>query len=277
MYIEENNGLKLLRFDSFTDKQPGGAASDGKGLPGVSCAVSTRTGGVSPEPFGGLNLGAWNGDSLENVGKNLDLFCSALGAAPDKLAAMRQNHTANVFVVEEGSVLPAENTDALVTAAAGVPLLALSADCALTVFYDSRRRALAVIHSGWKGGLLNIYSSVLNIMRLRFGTVPENIVAGVSPMISADHCPVREDFLEKLQAFYPGLEGRKFLTLREGRHHFSLRELLKYQLTALGVKKYEFMHLCTYAEKELFYSRRRDGESTGRFGLMAMLKEGYRG
>jgi copper oxidase (laccase) domain-containing protein len=31
------------------------------------------------------------------------------------------------------------------------------------------------------------------------------------------------------------------------------------------------MHLCTYSEKELFYSWRRDGEKTGRFGLLAML------
>jgi copper oxidase (laccase) domain-containing protein len=31
------------------------------------------------------------------------------------------------------------------------------------------------------------------------------------------------------------------------------------------------MHLCTYAEKELFYSWRRDGEKTGRFGLLGLL------
>lgn len=260
MYTEEKKGIKLLRFDSF------------KGQAGVECCVSTRAGGVSSAPFAGLNLGAWTGDNPENVGKNLDLFCAAFGADPGKLTIMRQRHTANVSVLEAGGGPPAENTDALVTAAAGVPLLAHSADCALTVFYDSRHRALAVAHSGWRGGLLNIYSSVLNVMRLRFGTVPENITAGVSPMISADHFPVRGDFLEKLQEFYPGEEGRKFLTLREGRHHFSLRELLKHQLAALGVKKYEFMHLCTYAEKELFYSRRRDGDTTGRFGLMAMLK-----
>ena len=261
MHIEEKNGLKLLRFDSFPAKQPG-----------VACAVSTRVGGKSTGCFAGLNLGAGNGDSGATVAKNLSLFCAALGADTGKLSSMRQRHTANVSVIDEGGGPPVDNVDALVTAAVGVPLLALSADCALTVFYDRQRRALAVAHSGWRGALLNIYGSVLNVMRLRFGTVPEDVMAGVSPMISSGHYPVGEDFLEKLQAFYPGEDGLKFITLREGRHHFSLRDLLKHQLAVLGVKNYEFMHMCTFSEKELFYSWRRDGKAAGRFGLMAMLK-----
>jgi len=92
-------------------------------------------------------------------------------------------------------------------------------------------------------------------------------------MISAAHYPVREDFLEKLKAFYPGGADKHLLTLKEGRHYFNLRELLRLRLEALGVKNHEFMHLCTYSEKEMFYSWRRDGEKTGRFGLMAMLKD----
>jgi YfiH family protein len=259
MKTEEKNGLKLLGFDIF------------KGQEGLACAVSTRQGGVSTGPYAGLNLGSGTGDKIENVEENLALFCQALGADPARLERMRQRHTANVAVVEAGGSVPPENTDALVTAAPGVPLLGLSADCALTLFYDPSRKVMAVAHSGWRGALLDIYGATLGVMRLRFGCRPGDIIAGVSPMISAAHYPVKEDFLEKLKAFYPGGEDRHFLTLREGRHFFNLRELLRLRLEALGVKRYEFMHLCTYAEKELFYSWRRDGEKTGRFGLLGML------
>jgi YfiH family protein len=259
MHTEEKNGLKLLRFDVF------------KGLPGLDCAVATRQGGVSAGPYAGLNLGSGTGDKIENVEANLELFCAALGAEPARLGRMRQRHTANVAVIEAGGGTPPDNTDALVTTAPGVPLLALSADCALTVFYDPAHKALAVIHSGWRGALLDVYGAALAAMRLRYGTQPGDVVAGVSPMISAAHYPVKEDFLEKLQAFYPGGANKHFLTLKEGRHFFNLRELLRLRLEALGVGKYEFMHLCTYAEKELFYSWRRDGEKTGRFGLLALL------
>ncbi|OGS10818.1 MAG: hypothetical protein A2234_00405 [Elusimicrobia bacterium RIFOXYA2_FULL_58_8] len=259
MFTEEKNGLKLLRFDNF------------KTLPGVTCAVSTRQGGVSSGPFAGLNLGTTSGDKPEAAAKNLALFCGALGADAAKTAFMRQRHTANVAVVEAGGQR-VENTDALVTAAPGVPLLTLSADCALTVFYDVQHKALAVAHSGWRGALLNVYGSVLAVMRMRFGTAAENVTAGVSPMISVANYPVQGDFMEKLAAFYPGPERLKFLMARDGKHFFNLRELLRFQLESLGVKRYEFMHLCTHERKDLFFSYRRDGAATGHFGLAAMLK-----
>jgi hypothetical protein len=260
MHTEEKNGLKLLRFDNF------------KALPGVACAVATRQGGLSSGPYAGLNLGPSTGDSQENVDGNLALLCAAMGAEPARVRRMRQRHTANVAVVEGGGGVPPENTDALVTNEPGVPLLALSADCALTALYDRRRKVLAVAHSGWRGALLGVYAAALNAMKLRFGTAPADVAAGVSPMISAAHYPVREDFLEKLKAFYPAGADRKFLTVKEGLHFFSLRELLRSQLEALGVEDHEFMHLCTYSEKDMFYSWRRDGEKTGRFGLLAMLR-----
>ena len=260
MFTEEKNGLKLLRFDVL------------KGLDGVACAVSTRQGGVSPGPFGGLSLGVGAGDNKEALAKNLELFCAAFGADPARIANMRQRHTANVAVVEAGGQAPAENTDALVTAVPGVALLTRSADCALTVFYDAKHKALGVAHSGWRGALLNANGAMLNVMSMRFGTKPEDIVAGVSPMISSAHYAVREDFLGKLEAFYPGSEHKNFINIQNGIHFFSLRELLRSQLNELGVKNHEFMHLCTYEHKELFYSWRREGAGTGHFGLMAMLK-----
>ena len=113
MYIEEKDGLKLLRFDGF------------KGLPGLECAVSTRAGGVSSGAYAGLNLGSGVGDNLEKVEENLALFCGALGAEPARLERMRQRHTANVAVVEAGGGVPPENTDALVTASPGITFLAL--------------------------------------------------------------------------------------------------------------------------------------------------------
>jgi YfiH family protein len=259
MYTEEKGGLKLLRFDNF------------RKLDGLTCAVSTRQGGVSAGPYAGLNLGPNTGDDPVNADRNLALFCGALGARPERLARMGQRHTANVAVVEGGGTAP-ENTDALITREPGVPLLALSADCALTVFYDARHGVIAAAHSGWRGALLGVYSAVLNTMRLRYGTEPAGVTAGVSPMISAAQYPVRGDFLEKLKDFYPAGADRKFLTVKEGLHFFSLRELLRFQLETLGETDHEYMHLCTYSEKELFYSWRRDGEKTGRFGLLAMLK-----
>lgn len=265
MITEEINGLKLLKFENLA------------GVAGLKHAVSTRHGGVSSGPYASLNLGFGAGDLSENAGENLSLFCEASGCPFEKTVRMRQAHTSNVRVIGPDFRFAGSppstvaDCDALVTNLKGVPLLALSADCALTVFYDPVRSVLAVCHSGWRGAMLNIYSQVVSVMKLRFGADPGGLIAGVSPMISAENYPVKDDFMEKIRLFYPEDVARKCLILKDGRHHFSLKDLLKYQFQDLGVRNYEFAHMCTYAHKELFYSWRRDGEHSGRFGLMAML------
>jgi hypothetical protein len=220
-----------------------------------------------------LNLGSGAKDLPGNSAENLRRLCAGLGVPVDKTARMAQAHTANVRVVgtDFDFSRAVEHTDALVTDLKGTPLLALSADCALTIFYDRAHFALAVCHSGWRGGMLNIYSQTAAVMKMRFGTIPGDLTAGVSPMISAENYPVKDELLEKLRIFCPEDVVRKCLILKDGRSHFSLKELLKHQLAELGVKNYEFANMCTYANKDLFYSWRRDGERTGRFGLLAML------
>jgi len=262
MITENRNGLTLLRFENLA------------GAPGLRHAVSTRLGGVSPAPFASLNLGFGAKDLPAHSAENLRRFCEALAVPFPRTVRMRQAHTATVRVIGPDFGFPPEppaETDALVTDLKDTPLLALSADCALTVFYDPVRSVLAVAHSGWRGAFLNIYSQVLAVMKLRFGSLPGELLAGVSPMISAANYPVKDDFVEKLRLLCPEEAARKSLVKEEGRTHFSLKELLKHQLTALGVVNYEFAHRCTFAEKELFYSRRRDGENSGRFGLLASL------
>jgi len=265
MITEEKDGLKLLKFENLA------------GETGLVHAVSTRPGGVSPAPYASLNLGFGTKDLPENVLENLRRLCGGINVPFEKTVWMRQAHTSNVRVIGSGfgfqAITPPApyETDALVTNLIGVPLLAVSADCALTVFYDPIRSVLAVAHSGWRGALLNIYSQVVAVMRLRFGTSPADLLAGVSPMISVENYPVKDDLIEKLKIFYPEDVAGKCLLVKAGRHHFSLKDLLKSQLAALGVKNYEFAHMCTYADKDLFYSWRRDGEHAGRFGLIASL------
>ncbi|MBU2574639.1 MAG: polyphenol oxidase family protein [Elusimicrobia bacterium] len=303
MIIEEKNGLKLLKFENLAGcaglkvavstraggvspvRDTGGFAPKTDGIKPSAETPDLHlqqepgafSNGVSPAPCAGLNLGFGADDTPENALSNLKLLCAAVDAPFERTVRMRQAHTANVKVIgpDFNFAAPAasagENLDALITDLKNVPLLALSADCALTVFYDPARSVLAVSHSGWRGALLNIYAQVIAALKLRYGTKPGEIIVGVSPMISAENYPVKEDFIGKLRAFYPEEVSRKCLRLKNGRHHFNLKELLKYQLAALGVKNYEFIHMCTYADKDLFYSRRRDGENAGRFGLIAWL------
>ena len=260
--MEETNGLRLLRFEAYRNE------------PGIYCAITTRY--IIDRPSGkkmpyNVALSAYpSREARETVLASLK---SALGIS--EAAYMRQYHTANIAVVSNGREIN-NNTDGMITDVPGLGLLAVAADCGLTCFYDRRHDAVAVLHSGWRGALQNIYAAALNAMRLNYGTRPEDIVSCSAPMICAAHYQVRQDFIDKLKLFYPGNYG-DFLIKSGNDSFFDLRKLLKFQLEQLGIKNYHFAPQCTYEEPELFPSYRRDGVSgksvQGHFGMMAAIRK----
>ncbi len=62
-------------------------------------AFSTRPGGTSKPPAQGLNLSFTNGDRRAKVEENLRRFFQHIGATDFQLAALRQIHSAEVFLV----------------------------------------------------------------------------------------------------------------------------------------------------------------------------------
>lgn len=258
--------VELLRFGNL----------DGEA--GLAHAVSTRAGGVSAGPYASLNVGAATGDEPANAAENLRRFLAAAGMPPERLAAMRQDHTANVAEVREdwpfgppGEPVLQPHIDGLVTRLKNAPLIAFSADCATAVFYDRRNAALGVMHAGWRGAVQNIFRAAFERMALLYGTRPGDIAAGVGPCICAAHYPVGGEFVEGLRSFYGSDKAARFLRSVEGRPHFDLRALLREQLLELGITNSEFSPLCTREDGRLF-SWRRDKGVTGRFALAAMLK-----
>lgn len=245
---------------------------------GLAHAVSTRAGGVSSGPYSSLNVGAATGDEPGRAAENLRRFLSAAGMPPDRLAAMRQDHTANVAEVKEdwpfgpaGEPVFQPHIDGMVTRLKNVPLIAFSADCATAVFYDRRNSAIGVMHAGWRGAAQNIFRAAFERMALLYGTRPGDIVAGVGPCICAAHYPVGGDFTERLKVLFGPDKAARLLRPQDGGQCFDLRGLLREQLLELGITNSEFSPLCTWEDGRLF-SWRRDKGVTGRFALAAMLK-----
>ena len=253
MYFEEKNGVKILKFDILKHES------------GVLCGVSTRR-----RPDGGeMDLGVAARGAAGAPFSNLSLFCSALDI--NSVAFMRQRHTANVAFASAGGEY-FENTDCLVTDRPGLGLLTVAADCGMVCFYDSRHGALAVMHGGWRGTMLNVYGAALAVMRLRFGTGPDDVIACAAPMISAANYEVKEDFVASLRSFRPG-DYRSFLSSAAGKTFFDLRSMISARLSELGITRTEFSGFCTCGEPELFPSWRRDGAATRHFGMLAALKK----
>jgi polyphenol oxidase len=173
------NGVRTWHFDL-----------DG---PDVLAAVTTRHGGHSAGPYGGLDLAFHVGDDADAVSANRALVCDAL--AVPALTVPDQRHGRAVAVVDaalagagHGSQADAEArlpaTDALVTDVPGVALAILVADCAPLVLYDPERRALGVAHAGRRGVVLDVVGATVAALVERYGSAPADLLVGVGPCIA---------------------------------------------------------------------------------------------
>jgi len=267
MKILEKDGLTLMQFEGIDKNWP------------MSHALSTRKGGVSNIPFNSLNVGIHVGDEVKSVIENRKKVCQAIGASTENFVAMQQAHTANVTVIKSerdfGGFISWEgghrNVDAVVTNLKNVTLFTMAADCAMTLFFDPAQKVLCLAHCGWRGALLNIYSNVIKVMSLEYGTKPENLFAGISPTISCKSYQVGEELIKKLNYLYEPEIASNFYKIENDGYHLDIQAILLYQLEGLGVKKVEVANICTAENTDLFYSHRQEKGKTGRFGIFAYL------
>lgn len=73
--------------------------------------------------------------------------------------------------------------DAVITDIKGIFLVIQVADCQSVMLYDPHQKAIANIHSGWRGSIMNIIGKCADTMVREFGCRPENLLAGISPSL----------------------------------------------------------------------------------------------
>jgi len=243
-------------------------------------AISTRAGGVSTGAFASLNIAGRLGDEPGAVIRNRELLCGAAGAPFARLTSARQVLGAEVAVVEEATpalgnaareVAPeGPVADALVTRTPGLPLVTFSADCVLVILADRRRRAVASIHASRKGTFGDVAARALACMTTSYGTDPGDVVAAIAPSIGPCCYEVGpEVVLEAAQV--PGAPG--CIERRLGKTWLDLWTLNERRLREVGVSAIDVARRCTRCEGDLFFSYRRDGARTGRFGALAWVRE----
>jgi YfiH family protein len=183
----------------------------------VTAVVTARQGGVSDSPYATLNLSLSVGDNPANVLENRRRLATALGASPDDFVFARQVHGAGVRVVtaaDRGSGAYSlddalESADALVTAAPGVTLAILTADCLPVVLHDPVAGVLACVHAGWRGTVAGVTAAAMTAMR-DLGSRPSDVVAGLGPAIAGDRYQVGPDVHEAVTAAF-GAAAAAFL------------------------------------------------------------------
>jgi len=256
---------------------------------------STRPGGESllgGEPV--LNLDFTDWDERASVAANRAKFAAAVAAKQMTLVTLRQIHSDVIHVVAAPAA-DAPKADALATRTPGLLLGVQTADCVPILLADTRQRAVAAIHAGWRGTLARIAVKALGRMRMEFGTRPRDVVAALGPAIG--RCcyevgpEVTQAFAAQFRAAADWFDGPfdqlahgeeplwlPWLTMMPPGHvpppprvQLDLRAANRWQLADAGVpeSKIAASNLCTACRTDLLFSYRREGAKTGR--MMAVI------
>lgn len=231
--------------------------------------IFARHGGVSPSPWSSLNMSISVGDSRENVRANRERAFCALGRDPRSVADTWQVHSADVMVAEAPRDLSvdAPKADALITDRPALTLFQRFADCAPILLVDPKRRAVGIVHAGWRGTLSGVAVAAVRALTERYGSRPADLVAGIGPSIGPERYEVGPEVVAQTRAVFNG-HAERVLISRDGRWHLNLWAANELLLRATGVGQIEVSGLCTASRTDEFFSHRGERGQTGRFGAL---------
>ena len=282
-FLRRTRGLKIL---------------ESRPLVGFSWLVhgfSTRLGGSSRlDGSAALNLGYTDWDTRENVQANRARFLAAIGASGMRLVSLRQVHSDIVHQFEAAPLQPLRG-DAVISRASGLLLAVQTADCLPILLVDTKRRAIAAIHAGWRGTLKRIAQQALGRMRMAYGTSPTNVLAAIGPGIgrccyevgpevaqayAGQFASAAEWFDSPLAQLASGGEPNPlpWLSMAPPGHEppparvrLDLYAANRWQLLDVGIPAANIFasELCTACRPDLLFSYRREAARTGR--MMAVI------
>ena len=282
--------------------------------PWLRAGFSTRQGGGTTAYAGDgpaeLNLGWTKEDAAKGVAANRERVVRAVWGAgrQPELVTVRQFHSGMVRLVGEPgseSLDPGHplRGDALMTALPGLLLGVQTADCVPVLLVDTKTRAVAAFHAGWRGTLARIVERGVGTMRLVFGSKPKDLVAAIGPAIAACCFAVGEEVQHEFEsqfAYAPSLFREVydrdpiklkypmlFLTQRAPGHsdlgpqiHLDLHEANRRQLLDAGLraKAISMLGECTACTRlkdgrRKYFSHRAEQGYTGRMMGVVGVKE----
>lgn len=246
---------------------------------GIAHGFATRLGGVSKPPFDQLNLGMTRRDDPQAVLENYRRFCAALGTDVDHLVMTHQVHQDTILETKPEHVLEAllepigYDTDGLMTNIPGLCLTIYYADCIPVLLYDPAKKAIAAVHSGWRGTSLGIAPQAVQKLAARYGSDPRDILVAIGPGIGPC-CFETHDDVPTAMAERLGEGVQPFCTpLPNGKFSVDLKGILRWELTQAGVpdENIDTLPLCTACHPELYWSHRKMGDRRGNHAAMIQL------
>ena len=273
--LREKYGVKYLVFPKLEE------------LGIVDHMFSTRLGGVSKGPYSELNISYTRGDDKACVDENYRRIARVLEdkACLDDFVCTYQTHTTNIRVVTDkdrgkgpARVRDYTDIDGLITNVPGIILSTFHADCPPIYIVDPVKRAIGMVHSGWKGTKGKIGAKAIEKMTSEYGTDPKDLVCAIGPSICGDCYEIGRDVAEIFSEAFPKdvLENEKILLpYPDKKYRLHLWRAIRWTLMEAGVLEKNILttDICTRCNPNLLFSHRIHGENRGNLGAFLILKK----
>ena len=238
----------------------------------VHAFVTTRSGGISNEPYDTLNLGDHVGDQAPRVLANRQILRKNI---PNEPLWLNQTHGTQVStpLSRSQSLTHPYEADAAVTNVPNEVLVIMTADCLPVLFTSSDGCIVGAAHAGWRGLCDGVLENTVSAMQeLSAGSQSQDFMAWLGPSIGPDSFEVGEDVLEHFQA--SGLHDvtQSFIPIADqpGKYLTNIYQLARDRLESVGIRSIYGGQMCTVTDQEQFFSYRRDGV-TGRFASLIWI------
>ena len=202
----------------------------------------------------------------EEVGKLFNI-------EPSDMIRVPQNHSTNIMVAKKSDggmgVTRCEldgEYDGIITNEKGIMLLTIEADCIPVFILDKNKKAIGMIHSGWRGTVNKITQNAIDLMMENYGTNKEDVIIYMGPSICKDCYEVGMELIDEFKKILGCEEVHKVFTPiidKPEKFLLDVAESLKLSLIKYGIKEENITksEYCTYHE-DIFYSRRLTQDKT---------------
>ncbi|HYT03789.1 MAG TPA: polyphenol oxidase family protein [Gemmatimonadales bacterium] len=233
---------------------------------GVIAGITTRGRGFS--------LGLWSEENVGQVMTRWRALRAAFRPAFPALILSHQVHGTAVAWHRQGGAGGAEGAsdawlifngiDGHATGTPGLLVVVTVADCIPVYLTVPHRRAVALLHAGWRGAAAGILERGVELLQRERSAQPMEIVMHCGVGICADCYEVGSEVLSRFET--PGTPGRGPGVGPRGHTsgHLDLRAALVSQARRLGLAEITVSPWCSAHDRDRFFSHRASGGRDGR-------------
>ncbi|MDP3580323.1 MAG: peptidoglycan editing factor PgeF [Ignavibacteria bacterium] len=234
-------------------------------FPEVNFGFSPKLALDRPEPFC-FNMSLTVGDDEKIVKENRDAFFNEIGLTTAQIAFQRQIHSDIITVVSKPGVVG--ESDALITTERNIGIAISAADCTSIFIFDSVNKVIAGVHSGWRGTEKQIVLKTIKKLEKEFNSKLDDLFVYIGPSISQKFYEVGAEVADLFKPIYVDKQGGK-LYLDVLSVNVDLIEEYGVPVNQIEISPY-----CSYQEKDILHSYRRDGKNSGRhLGVISLKGE----